>query len=118
MFDPPYCCSGLANSPDEQDDERSSRLVHTDPRIAAVHDPGHFGAAMLFGPTVCFRCSATHTTHTPVSFVSLCKKTVVPAYTTRGHWPSCALLVMGRPMTERRFSLVLFVTSAVHQGLS
>ena len=40
------------------------------------------------------------------------------AYTPRGYWPSCALLNMGRPMIERRFSLVLFVTSAVRQGLS
>ena len=88
-------------------------------RTAAVSDPGHSGAAMLFGPTVCFKCSATHTTHTPMSFVSLCeKKTVVPAYTPRGYWPSCTLLVMGAGMTEHRFSLVLFVTSAVRQGLS
>ena len=53
--------------------------------MAAVPVPGHSGASMLLRPTACFKCSATHTTHTPMSLVSLCeKKTAVPAYTPRG----------------------------------
>ena len=85
--------------------------------IAAVADPGHFGAAVLFGPTVCsfMKGYPPHHTHTPMSFVSWCENPVVPAYTPVGYWPSCALPVKGRPMAARRFSLVLFVTSEVRQ---
>ena len=62
MLKPPYCYSGLATLPDERDDDSASRQVHTDPRIAAVSDSGHLGAAKLFGPTVCLKCTATHST--------------------------------------------------------
>ena len=62
VLKPPYCYSGLATLPDERDDDSASRQVHTDPRIAAVSDSGHLGAAKLFGPTVCLKCTATHST--------------------------------------------------------
>ena len=72
--------------------------------IAAVPAPGHFGAANRFGPTVCLKCTAAHSTPAHRCFVvSLVVKTGGPCPTPpRGIGPSvpCCL------MTARRFSLV------------
>ena len=69
---------------------------------AAVPVPGHSGAAEFFGPAVCFKCSATHTTHTHQYLLSPCVKTRWSLPTPRGgYWPSCALLVIGREKSTK-----------------
>ena len=62
------------------------------------------------------QCYSHRTTHTDV-FCLLGVKTRWSLPTPRrGYWPSCTLLVIGRPLADRRFCIVLFVTSAVRQA--
>ena len=61
--------------------------------IAAVPDPGHFGAAMLFGPTVCLKCTAAHSTPAHRCFVSpWCENRWSLPNTPPGYWALCTLL--------------------------
>ena len=82
---PSSCDNGLAILARQARRRCSSRRVHTDPRIAAVSASGHLGAAKLFGPTVCLKCTATHSTPAHRCFVvSLVVKTGGPCPTPPG----------------------------------
>ena len=105
-------------------------IITTHVHIAAVSDPGHFGAAVLFGPTVCLKCSATHTTPAHRCLLSpWSENPVVPAQHPRWalaflypgcHWPandsapflSCVICDLGGPpgpviVTNRLVDLAL-----------
>jgi hypothetical protein len=85
-----------------------------------VSDSGHLGAAKLFGPTVCLKCTATHSTpaHRCCCLLGCENRWSLPC-PPRGIGPLCTLVVIGPwPMTTRRFSLVgTFLRGSV-RGLS
>ena len=62
-------------------------------RIAAVPAPGHFGAANRFGPTVCLKCTAAHSTPAHRCFCLLgCENRWSLPNTPPGYWALCTLL--------------------------
>ena len=82
------CRPGVVSTPSDKPhstlDKANQKYFGPDvqirPPIAAMSDPGHFGAAMLWGPTVRLKCSATNTTPAHRCLLSpWCGKTVGPA---------------------------------------
>ena len=80
--------------------------------------PGHFGAAKLFGPTVCLKCTAAHNTPAHRSFVlSLVVKTGGPCPSPpRGIGPSCTLLSLAWAYDSAPFLCCGKFPSGVRQG--